>query len=115
MGSVNKDLNVASVGTLDDLWHHYVITFKNGVITAYIDGVEKGNADYSSTSTFLTCAETNNYIGGYNVNQELVSGSVSDIRIYATALSANDIKELYQTAAWIDNGQNFYTYEFKEV
>ena len=36
------------------------------------------------------------------------------MRIYATALSAEDILDLYHTPANIDNLQNMHTFEFRE-
>ena len=41
-------------------------------------------------------------------------GLISDFRIYATALSAADVLELYHTGAKIDNKANFHTYEINE-
>lgn len=41
-------------------------------------------------------------------------GGLSDVRIYATALSAADVLELYNTPANIDNLNNMHTFEFLE-
>jgi hypothetical protein len=43
-----------------------------------------------------------------------MAGLFSDFRIYATALSAADVLELYHTGAKIDNKANFHTYEINE-
>ena len=43
-----------------------------------------------------------------------ISGKYSDLRIYATALSDKDIKELYNTSLAIDNTGKFYAYEYIE-
>lgn len=93
-------------------WMHIAYTFSNGVIKVYKDG------EYVSTSNK---SNTGNNIRGYrgttfnmsNSSQAFI-GNVSDFRIYCTALSAEDIKELYDTAAQIDKNGNIYTYEYKE-
>ena len=41
-------------------------------------------------------------------------GSLSDLRIYGSVLSAEDVKEIYQTSAIIDNKGSIYCYEFVE-
>lgn len=43
------------------------------------------------------------------------TGQLSDVRIYATALSADAVKELYQTSASLANNGTLMAYEFNEV
>ena len=39
---------------------------------------------------------------------------MKDLRVYATTLNGDDIKQLYQTPFAIDSNQNIYAREFKE-
>lgn len=103
-------------------WHFLVGTFDGYVTRLYVDG------ELDSTSKNAT--PTTKTLIGYNQNTKLFigceahastpsspyfNGKLSDIRIYATALSAEDIKELYNTSASIDNHHNVYAREFIEV
>ena len=45
----------------------------------------------------------------YNIN-----GDISDVRMYATALSAEDIKELYNTSAYVSDNGTLLTYNVEE-
>lgn len=110
-------LNVPSSITtslLDNKWHMYTLTFKNGISAFYIDGVLLGETDHTETGNVLKCSSTLWYLGGYTDVKEKFNGSLSDFRAYATALSENDILELYEVGASIDNAGNFYSYSFKE-
>lgn len=42
------------------------------------------------------------------------NGNISDVRLYATALSEDDIKELYNTSAFVTNNGVFAEYELYE-
>lgn len=71
------------------VWHHYVLTGVN-------------------LSTWTTL-KVNSYRSGWPVN-----GYISDLRIYATALSADDVKSLYQNSAYISSNATTYAHEFVE-
>lgn len=98
---------------MDMKWHHHVITFKGGVFSVYFDGELKGTQTTSLSA--IACSSTTNYIGAYNSNSEIVPGAFSDARIYATALSAEDIAELYHSAVIVDNTGKNYAYEYFEA
>lgn len=98
---------------MDMKWHHHVITFKGGVFSVYFDGELKGTQATSLSA--IACSDTTNYIGAYGSSSEIVPGAFSDARVYATALSANDIAELYHSAVIVDNTGKNYAYEYFEA
>ena len=99
----------------DGKWHHCAVTFKSGFAYVYIDGDLIGSADFSSTATYVTCASTSSYIGAYGSTYERFIGKVSDARIYMSALSANDIKELYNAPISITKSGALMCSELVEI
>jgi hypothetical protein len=95
-------------------WTHYVGIFEKGVGSKiYINGELKASTAITNPITWnLTYG---NRIGRYGGNATYLSAQMSDFRIYSTALSESDIKELYNTSAAIDNIGNLYTREDVEV
>lgn len=94
-------------------WHHYCITYDGATERFYVDGVEKSSiAQTVALKDWKYLYISYSRAGGVI---RMCRGAVSDFRVYCTALSADDVKELYDTAASVDNKGNFYCYELKEV
>ena len=96
-------------------WHYYVATLDNTTIKMYVDGelVHTATIDWKTAALH---ANPQIQIGvDLPGSDEIYAGYYSDVRIYATALSAEDIKSLYETRASIDNYNNIYAYELMEV
>ena len=111
--SINSDTAIAL-----NTWHMLTGTYDGTTAKLYVDGVLKGSQNSSAEvlwneATGFTIGKMA-YTYTNTVNYFPFNGSISDVRVYATALSADDIKELYQTSALIDNQGNAYAYEFKE-
>lgn len=82
-------------------WVHNVWTFNHGVMKHYINGELEGTSNRSATGTYIL-GDICSIIGtGYSASSNW-EGGLSDLRIYATALSADDVKSLYQNTATID-------------
>lgn len=96
-------------------WSFCVATLTNGTdLKMYIDGVQVKTAtiDYN---TATTKDDTRIAIGvDLPGDDEKYTGCYSDFRIYATALSADEILTMYKNSGIIDNKRNVYAYEFKE-
>ena len=61
-------------------WHHLAVCRKNGVVTAYLNGV----ASYTNTISTNITAQSNSYIGGVPGNTHIYEyqGYLQDLRVY---------------------------------
>lgn len=90
--------------TVNDGWTHFCGVYKNGEYSKiYINGQLKKTV--SSASKIYWNIHSSK-IGIYNSLNTYYNGQISDVRIYATALSDSDILELYQSSASVDNNGN---------
>lgn len=99
---------------LDNEWHHFVYVFNKGIITCYIDGEVLGSEDKSYVANYLYCGSQSWHLAGYTATSEKFIGSLSDFRLYATALSADGIADLYHVGASLSNNGVLMAYEFIE-
>lgn len=81
-------------------WYHFVVV-KTGTTTRklYINGVEQTANSRSSNWSYSV---NQLQLGKRSTTSDGFMGKLSDFRIYATALSADDVKSLYQNCATID-------------
>ena len=74
------------------------------------------NGELVKTITKKSMPSGNYFIGAWQLSsKQNYKGLISDFRIYATALSEEDIKSLYQNSAYIDNQGNIYGAVYEEV
>ena len=101
---------------LDNEWHHFVYVFNKGIITCYIDGEMLGSEDKSSIANYLYCGSQSWHLAGYTATGGKFIGSLSDFRLYATALSTDEIADLYHTPISLSNTGTLLTQgEYVEV
>lgn len=101
----NDYYNYGNLALPANQWSHIVFVFKNftGTKLIYINGENHTNTSGpNKTSTPKGIPDTV-VIGGGNYE-----GGLCDYREYATALSADDVKSLYQNEAYIDASENIY-------
>lgn len=116
--SATSSRTLASLGSG---WHHFVGTYDGFTTKIYIDGVLEGSNAAYTTHTPIFYVNNAVFLGAEAAASQTVPtgsyfpGALSDFRIYGTALSAEDVAELYHTAASVDNHGNFFCAELKEV
>lgn len=108
-GYVNV-IGVTPYANLANAWHMATVTYSAGIMSFYIDGVleKSGNVannliQYPSSTPLTLGGEAQ---GLNNPADSGYVGDLSDCRIYATALSAADVKELYETSMVVDSNGN---------
>nr|WP_044653786.1 DUF1735 and LamG domain-containing protein [Bacteroides acidifaciens] len=94
----NSDLQFDS-----NKWYHVAVTYKEGEVKIYIDGIEKASKTFSKLSTVSLGTkhsdESNDkprcfWIGYSYDKQRFLNGSVAEARIWNRALSAEEIQSV---------------------
>ena len=91
---INNGGNALTTALSTGAWHHVVATFENGTtMKIYMDGVYKTQRTSTSASTgtggtFTIAGATSDF-----------NGQIDDIRIYNYALTATQVKTLYNGGA----------------
>ena len=100
----------------DSKWHNIVWVFKNGKSKVYIDNIFTNERDVSDNGTTIirVSPSIHCYIGSYTDSKEMMVGNIDDVRVYATALTDEDIKQLYNERVKVDNVGNMYCSELNE-
>jgi hypothetical protein len=83
-------------------WHHHTHTFKrDGNWTLYIDGVSKSTLAISSVTGSVNAAAGRQLAFGHAdvTHGQHMFGRLDDVRIYHRALSAGEVRALYQASA----------------
>lgn len=118
--NVYKGAGTITAAQLSSGWHHFVGTYDGLNVKLYVDGVlnqsvtaysTKTPIHYNSSAPIWIGAESQ---ASSTQTSPYFNGRISDVRIYATALSADDVKELYNTSAFICNNGSIEAYEFIE-
>ena len=97
---------------INNEWNHIAVVRQNTTYQLYINGVlETQNGasnNYNHNKNVLWLLNRGNN------NTYAANASISDFRIYATALTEEQVLELYHTSGTIDHEGNFYAREFDE-
>lgn len=110
-----------SLSELSSGWHMFTGTYDGLVVKQYVDGVFNSSNNAYTTKTPIYYHGSNSIFIGAEATGSATSaaspyfnGYLSDVRIYATALSESDIQSLYNNSAFIDSSGNVYSTEYIE-
>ena len=114
INGVRQVLTTSHNSILDNKWHMITATYDGSVIRRYLDGKEL-TAYATTVSGALAGGNSNLYIGTYNSGGYANKNAyMSDVRIYASALSAAAIETLYQSRISFTEEKDVMAYEFIE-
>ena len=94
-------------------WTHAALTYKDGVLKVYVNGEYIKSNDRTASGTYMK-GYKNNFLFSGASGANAFTGGLSDMRIYCTALSDADIKQLYELGAKVDNKNQWHAFEFQE-
>lgn len=113
----DKEVGRGTTQVSDGEWHHVALTYDMGTYKVYVDGALEGTGDNLNTKPGAAYNLLINYDSGTSGNYEyrkLNEAHISDIRVYASALSADKISRLSRVRASVYDDGEFDSSEFVE-
>ena len=102
-------------------WHMFTGSYDGFQNKMYIDGVlaAQNNSPYTTKTPIYYNSSAPVLIGAEANKTQTPAGSyfdgyMSDVRIYATALSESDLQSLYNNSGFLDSSGNIYATEYTE-
>ena len=104
-------------------WHMFTLVFDGSKVSGYLDGefvavsstYSSGKISYNASNRILLGAEAAGTATGCDTGIPFFPGLIDDLKIYATALSAGDIKNLYTNKCTIGNNYDLHTGKLDET
>jgi len=90
----------------EGLWHHYVLTYDNGTLKIYIDGVLK-----ITKSVFEEGATGSFIFGSDKVFRKFFKGILDEVTLYNKALSSEEVLSLYEELKTSDVNNGVWHFE----
>lgn len=106
--------NCSTTTLLNGNWHMLTLTYDGTAVKRYTDGVLESTSTVAISSGLSTPTALTLFRDGPNATYACQQASLSDFRIYATALSADDVLDLYHTSANIDDLGRMHGFEMVE-
>lgn len=114
-------VSTTTLANLSAGWHMFTGTYDGYTVKIYIDGVLEGSiSSGASSKTAIGYPNNGLFIGSEAAGTATTptspyfNGNMADVKIYATALSQQDIISEYDRRISIDRNGNFYSDEFVE-
>lgn len=109
--------SAATTPEFDSGWHMLTGTYEPTALKLYIDGVLKKTLNFTTYGVHFNL-KANMIIGGEAAGTGFsnpLSGKISDVRVYYTTLSADDVMDLYHKSASVASNGTILTYELEEA
>lgn len=95
-GASGTDTATYAVTLATDTWYHIVVTYSANTLKVYLNSSFVSSV--SSIGTGSVGEATALYLGAWNVGgiTQYINGNIDDFSIFASALTADQVKELYE-------------------
>jgi hypothetical protein len=112
---VDDSTETSSATISANTWYHLAVTWKSGGNKiVYLNGVQKTSVAAGNLTKSNTKASIGRSSVADSLTQNYFSGQMSDFRIYATALTADQVKELYNAPISVANTGACLSEQFTE-